>query len=614
MTQKHSINLTPATIEQLDIYNTDFSLVTILVIKALAGTGKTTALIQLARQYPDKTFLYVALNNSIVAEVGLSLKKAGITNVVFKTIHAYAHSVTEDFRKNRKIKKVTVEFVKKYLDLHVNDDFQAFSIIKMLGVYCSQSLPLLDFETNLLSKTVIDESYKKMNTSLKVSTLDGMKKILIGFEDGSIDFMTHDAYLKNFIDNQKLIEEDFLMVDEGQDLNDAMYSFVETQIELGVPNIVAVGDQNQSVYGFIGSKDVMGLLHKKYGAVIKTLTKSFRFAAKSDMEMFANQFLSLRGDVIYGAAVHEDDVIRNRAFLGRTNMQILSKCIDLIKNKESFSLLGGIRSIDFETINDVWYLSGLKNFPDNVDKIKSEMVKSFKTKNELKSWAVEHEFSEYVGACNAVDKMFAWKQDEDLQEVLEESGVNQMRMSFPKKISALINAYSKKSSETLISTFHKSKGLGVDYVEIMKQDSYKSEVKPVLPYGLLQEKNPEFRGNKDIELIDNLFTSKDGQIGYLLKSDPKQTMLFDEYNLMYVAVTRAKKRMSVYDQRLVVSANFISNLFKSFSNDNLVTVQLSSRSLECHPVLCSVNSDLSVKFFVPKTVASDFLANVQQRS
>lgn len=596
----------PATVEQVDIYNTKFNLVRILVIRALAGTGKTTTLIEIAKQNPHIQYLYIALNKSIIIDVENAVRKAVLKNVKVKTVHALAYESSAVYRSGRDIQKITVDFVKKYLN--INDSFKAYSIISMFEDYCSQSSGFQDFSDYTLSK--VDHKNVSVSRNLNKQALNGVQSLLEGFENGSIDFITHGLYLKYFIDNQSLITEDCLMVDESQDLNDAMFSFIESQIELGVKNIIAVGDQNQSIYGFIGSRDIMSILKEKYGAVVKTLTRSFRFAAKSEMESFANQFLSLRGETIYGAALHSDCIVRNNAYLGRTNMQIIGKCINLIKNGEEFSLLGGIKSIDFESILDVWYLNQIKNDASKADKIKSDIIKSFDSKGALKAWAVENDFSEYVGACNAVDQMYTWLNDSELNKVIEECGFVREKIPFPKKIFNLIDGLSKKSSHTIVSTFHKSKGLGVDRVEIMGYSESVNEDRPVLPYGLLQDRR--HRGSK-VKLIDDLYISNDGQEAHLLKLDPKQRMLFDEYNLMYVAVTRAKKEMFVHDQRVVASANFISKLYTAFAHNDIIMVEKDKMKIECFSIQVYINSQLSVKYFVPKSVASEFLGSIQKR-
>lgn len=80
------IELSPSS-EQLQIIRTALSGVSFKV-QAFAGTGKTTT-IRMLTSCLDKPGLYVAFNKSIVTEVGISLK-----NTEARTAHSLAHSAT----------------------------------------------------------------------------------------------------------------------------------------------------------------------------------------------------------------------------------------------------------------------------------------------------------------------------------------------------------------------------------------------------------------------------------------------------------------------------------------------------------------------------------------
>jgi len=462
----------------------------------------------------------------------------------------------------------------------------------------------------MIIDNAVTNNYSNNIPSLK-SILKSVQILLNGFESGSINFITHGLYLKHFIDNQSAVPEDCIMIDESQDLNDAMFSFVESQIDFGIKNIISVGDQNQSVYGFLNSRDIMKILKEKYGGVVKTLTRSFRFPPHSEMEIFANNFLKLRGETIYGAALHKDMNIRNIGYIARTNMQVLNQAVNLIKEGKDFHLVGGIKSIDFNTILDIWYLSNIDSTPQNESKIKSPIVRGFSNKGELKRWAVEHGHVEFISACSAVDQMYIWIGDKELSSIMKNIGMDKLKIPFPKKISNLIDQNNKKKSHRILSTFHKSKGLGMDKVVILSQGILDKD-KIVVPYGLLQDYN--LNTPKKIKAVDRLFKSRDGQIGYLLKSDPKQNMLFDEYNLMYVAVTRAKKEMEVKDKRLVSSANLVVSLFDAFSHNETVFITHDNMDIECYVAHAYINSEIqNLKYFIPKSVATEFLSGIQSR-
>ena len=77
----------------------------ITAVKAVAGGGKTTALLEFARNNPNKRVLYLAYNSDITADIRKKLTQPNwnVTNVVCATFDATMrglyldHSRTQDF-------------------------------------------------------------------------------------------------------------------------------------------------------------------------------------------------------------------------------------------------------------------------------------------------------------------------------------------------------------------------------------------------------------------------------------------------------------------------------------------------------------------------------------
>lgn len=593
------------TSEQMDIYSIDLDKHSIFAIRALAGTGKTTTLLDFAKLHPKKKFVYVALNVDVVNAVRKEAKKLNITNIEFYTIHAYANQATKEYSKGREKKEITIDFIKDYLNLSNHRD--AFVIKTVLSKYCSQTLDFSAFSSMILSENIAIIDQFELNNEEKIQFINYIKILLDDFENGNINFVPHSVYLKYFIDNQKLINADCLMVDESQDLNDAMFSFVESQIKLGLENVIAVGDQNQSVYGFLRSRDIMKKLVDEYGAIVKTLTRSFRFHPNSKMEEYANRFLLMRGEQIYGAAIHKDSICRNEAFIARTNMQVLTKALELIKDGVSFHLMGGTKSIDEDLIMDLWNLM-LKNGKA----IKSGIIREYSNISEFKEWATEKNLVEFISGCNFVNQIFQWQQDTSVVTAMKMYGIYDKKIPFPKKILITINAFNKRKSSVILSTFHKSKGLGIDRVTILpnKKDGQKNFMG--IPYGVKIIKNPILSKKTPIE--ENFFQDIQGNFGYLLMTDDQKESLFDEYNLMYVACTRAKKEMYVEDVRMVASANFIAALYVVVAEKELTQIKIGDgRLVDCYKVEVNVLAGKTERYFISKENALEFLYYIKER-
>jgi len=551
--QKHILNIDFENF-LLD-YNPEIhiSSVPIIAIPALAGTGKSFTILQYAKKYKHLSFLFIALNDSIIKDLEKMAKDLGIKNCKFYTMHKYALSNSQDFINGRPIQN---KFSNTELaDILSIDSFLSVMVSKMFSDYCKQELNLDEY--------LLAEKYKHILQNVKgirkqKNIIDKFKELVSKLND--LPFVTHDMYLKHFVDKSKTINEDILVVDESQDLNAIMLQFIFTQLKNNsLKGLISVGDNNQSIYGFINSIDIISKLsERKYRTIIAPLTHSFRFEKNSNMERYANSFLAVKHERIIGAAYYEDMSIRDEGFIARTNAQILEKAISFIKANKKYNLVGGTKVFDIELISDIWNLAN-----GNFSKIKSDFLKDYESKEELKAFALEHNLVEYISAINFVEKMFVYIKDEHILSIIEASGIQEY-LNFPRKLLALVAAFNDKKSNVYLSTFHKSKGLGMDRITILGRQNKNEDnsYAPIIPYGF--GLNMSRNGKK---LVPDLFILENKRC-FPIHLD-NQTLLYDEYNLMYVATTRAKKEMIVFDDRLTSSGLFATlafNLYVAHTN------------------------------------------------
>lgn len=263
--------------EQLDIINSKEHS---FKINAVAGSGKTTTLLQYAKNFPKYKILYLAYNKSLQTSLEKKLYKLEISNMHVKTIHSLAFNKMQAWKyklsydlKVEAIYKCIKEFEQCRLSYEPTPSYLAL-IKDIINFYCNSSLIQIDEE--------LLQSYKKYsNLDAKVlkllktrveNILNHTKYILTSMKTQKIE-ATHDFYLKFFYLNKKISSNlgyDLILVDEAQDISDVMISIVEAQ----KCKRVYVGDSFQQIYSFRFAINALD----KIKLPIYNLSKSFRFS------------------------------------------------------------------------------------------------------------------------------------------------------------------------------------------------------------------------------------------------------------------------------------------------------------------------------------------------
>jgi F-box protein, helicase, 18 len=126
--------------EQFDIINSDGN----IKINAVAGSGKTTTIIEYARTRPGTSrILYLAFNKSVKLEAIKKFNEKGIKNVTVETAHslAYSHIVFQSKYKVRGNGYKTNE-IAELLHLQGNEEKHTEYIIanhinKFIAYFCN---------------------------------------------------------------------------------------------------------------------------------------------------------------------------------------------------------------------------------------------------------------------------------------------------------------------------------------------------------------------------------------------------------------------------------------------------------------------------------------------
>lgn len=201
-------------------------------VRAVAGGGKTTALMKLAQAHPDKRFLYVAFSKSLVQ----SLRERKQSNVDARTFDSLVYDVVSD--KTAKI----VDPRPQSLQFHI-PWFQKKSrklkrqYIRMFQDFCMDPVAS-DIARWMPGKPLL----KVLWDTFSRTTFDGLRKL---------------AQLTHAFRNKLDERYDVIMVDEAQDFDAIMFDILMK--DTTVPKIY-VGDPLQSIFKWRGSINVFDRL------------------------------------------------------------------------------------------------------------------------------------------------------------------------------------------------------------------------------------------------------------------------------------------------------------------------------------------------------------------
>jgi len=485
-------------------------------VLALAGTGKTSTLLELVKQHPETSFLYLAFNTAIKEEVQQKAKSRGLDNIKVKTQNGFCLELARGAGCNsRNIKGyMSVKDTIDRLRLSGDDKFlanPAFQIMRQFMISDDTEMTLrhvpksvedrfhsqlLRF-TNMPAEKILQAVDKKKKRALEIA------KTLFSSFGFSSDLMLHDMYVKlvQLHYNDIQIAEEVVLLDEAQDIN-PVFSDIASRIQA---QLIAVGDSNQAIYQFRGAQD---FLKDMPAEATFTLTQSFRFlpeiADKANLLLEHMTDLRMKGF----EGVEEEDT---SAVLCRTNMGCLTEAFQMLEDEKTFALEGGVDNEGFKMIENLVSLNAGDTYnvshPDlkglrNIEQFHKELEEDL-LNNEWKT------------ALRVIDKIGGFEMALDNLKRIKDAQKN-----IP-------------ANATMITTMHKSKGKEWNHVTIADD-----------------AENVFYRSEMD-EL------GRKVRVPISFSEAPLM-----EKNLFYVAVTRAKR---------VLDLGLCSRLFPSVDEETANT-------------------------------------------
>jgi len=484
------MELTP---EQLDIINSTGN----IKINAVAGSGKTTTVIEYAKARPSTSkILYLAFNKSVKLEAAKKFTGKGLNNVKVETAHspAYKHIV---FQSNYKVRGqgYKTNEIAELLNLQGNEEKHTEYVIanhinKFIAYFCNSDKEKVQ-DLNYLD-TVTDPKAKFFVSSFYEYIVSQSRLLLSKMDKGEIE-ITHDFYLKKFQLSNPKLHYDYILFDEGQDASPAMLDVFFKQ----KATKVIVGDTHQQIYGW---RFAVNSLEK---ADFKTyhLSTSFRFS--QDIANLAMDVLKYKKHInehqiipITGKGSSKE--IKTKAVLARTNLGLLLKAIEYVTEKKKIKYIyfeGNINSYTYADEGASLY-DVLNLYNNKKHLIKDKLIKAMKDLDELE---------DYI------------EKTEDVQLAMMVEIVREYGNKIPDIIKSIkekhVDNDDKEKAEMIFSTVHRCKGMEYDAIQLVNDF-------------ISEEKLEKLKENKKAEEIN-------------------ATKLNEEINLLYVAVTRTKNSIHI---------------------------------------------------------------------
>ncbi len=481
------------TIEQTAIINSDGD----CRINAVAGSGKTTTLIEFAAAKPSKAkMLYIAFNKSVKLEAARKFASRNLHNVKVETAHslAYKHIVHRHNYKVRPQGYKTHEIV-ELLGLSNNGEKHAEYIIanhisKYITYFCNSNKTKVQ-ELNYLD-TISDAKAHSFATAFYKYIIDGTRLLLSKMDKGEIE-ITHDFYLKKFQLSKPVLHYDYILFDEGQDASAAMLDIFLNQ----KASKLIVGDTHQQIYGW---RYAVNSLEKTDFRTFH-LSASFRFP--QPIANLANEMLKWKKHLgkydpisITGKGTTTEEV--SKATIARTNLGLLLNAINYITDNRK------VKHIYFEgNINSYTYADDgtslydvLSLFNSNHGQIRDKLIKSMNGLDDLE---------EYI------------EKTEDVQLAMMVEIVKEYGNEIPGIIKSLKELHTgdedRSKAEMIFSTVHRAKGMEYDIVYLVNDFIKESDLE--------KSNSVKQEGASDISKLN------------------------EEINLLYVAATRTKNKLHI---------------------------------------------------------------------
>jgi len=469
----------------------------ILKVNAVAGSGKTTTLLEFAAHRPDSRILYLAYNRSVADEVRVKAKAKSLGNLTVNTIHGLVYRHANGHRYELEHELSEWRILDRYVPTADRASKQgilyAWLLKDLVNYYLNAAVTALDGDllVQYQAATLPGEAIRTLIRKRSDEIVALVRCILSDMKHRQAPAV-HDFYLKMFQFAKLRLPYDVILVDEAQDTSGVMLSIVGRQEHA---QRVFVGDGFQQIYAF---RHAVNSLDRVEGKAY-WLSQTFRFGdgLAQHLGQRVNQAYELLGEnpalKIRGTA--EDTRFGKRALKNQFPLTVIARSNLSLFEAALERLEGGATALHFEggypgyAFLNARVIGLLYLWQEQPGKIKDPFIGKFRSFEDARRFAKDTQNAGLSGMIDLVSRYGAGLFDFD--RMIKERLVD------------------KGQAKLIFTTTHKAKGQEYDNVEMVEDD---------------------FATRSDL--------------AKLLNSDRDEVSpakLKEEINVYYVAATRARK-------------------------------------------------------------------------
>ncbi len=456
-----------------------------LVVRARAGTGKTTTLIEAIGHAPERSILLAAFNKRIAEELQKKLAKPGAEA---KTLHSLGFKFVLRQWKGARVDDQRGFDLAKTALAAVNRGFSTDKVARLVarlaakGKNCAPFGDVQDLRRLAITFDLTpDDDQEEQGFTLHavvaaaVRAMDAAAEPNVG-KPASVDF--DDMVFVPVRNHWVRGTYDLVCIDEAQDMNAAQLQLAMEACRPG-GRMVVVGDDRQAIYGFRGAdSQSLDRLKDELHATELGLTTTYRCPKKVVARAQAlvpdyqaaptapEGVVRSLGEAQLNAAASAGDFV-----LSRKNAPLVRYCLAMLRSGKRARIEG--REIG-------------KGLLDLVRRLKARDLQSLATK--LLEWE-RREATKLVAQCGSVEA--AQAKVEALVDTRETLNILSEGLSTVADLEVRIEALFSGSGtdQVVFSTVHKAKGLEADRVFLLEESFVPNRRAPLTPGATKEEAN-----------------------------------------------------------------------------------------------------------------------------